>query len=433
MKVKITGDSAQSIAESVRELTKQGVLNTGDSLPSVRQLAEDLGVNRNTVSAAYQRLAKAGIAITQGRLGTRICHDQKAGEQEGVNHGPLFDLADGSPRLTWLPDLNQVAQATTLNQYVYGEATILPSLHDYIQQWFRQDCDREFALTLCNGAIDSLERLMSAHLIPGDTVAVEDPCYISSANAIRLAGLQVMGIEIDEQGMRPDALADALANGAKAVLVTPRAHNPTGVCLSSERAKQLRDILSGYPNVLVMEDDHFSLIATRPYHSIIPDNCEHWALFRSVSKGFGPDLRMAFVAADHTTVNRINTRLAPGMSWVSRVLQSMVMTCLTTPEFQHQREAAIESCTHARNLLIAALNQYGFNLSDQIEGLNVWVPVKQDCQAAAYALSRKGWLVRPGQAFDIHQKSQAVRVSIQKINEEIAQRFAKDVSTIIDF
>ena len=109
MKVKISGHSAQEIFESVRELTKSGDLQTGDSLPPVRELAQQLGVNRNTVSSAYQRLSKAGIAITQGRLGTRICTDLKPGEQEGATKTELFDLADGSPSKAWLPDLNDVA------------------------------------------------------------------------------------------------------------------------------------------------------------------------------------------------------------------------------------------------------------------------------------------------------------------------------------
>lgn len=73
MKVNISGGSAVEIFESVRELTNKGVLNVGDSLPPVRVLADQLGVNRNTVSSAYQRLTKAGIAVTKGRLGTSIC------------------------------------------------------------------------------------------------------------------------------------------------------------------------------------------------------------------------------------------------------------------------------------------------------------------------------------------------------------------------
>lgn len=431
MKVNISGRSAQGIFESIRELTSNGQLVAGDALPPVRELAEQLGVNRNTVSAAYQRLATAGIAVTQGRLGTRISQKPNAGEQEGVTDTALFDLADGSPRREWLPDLNDVASHTQLNQFLYGEATILPQIIDYATSWFAGTCPKDFAITLCNGAIDTLERMMLAHLVPGDKVVVEDPCYISSANAIRLAGMGVVGAMVDEFGMRPEALQSALEKGAKAVLITPRAHNPTGASLSSERAAELRAVLSKYPSVLVLEDDHFSLLATTEYYSVIPDSSYHWAVFRSVSKGLGPDLRLAFVAADKESVKRITTRLAPGMSWVSRVLQSFVYTCLTKSVFQHHLSDAKDQCAHARTMLIDALAEQDIPVAKTSDGLNVWVAVGKDCQATTFALSRKGWLVRPGSSFDIENLSQAIRVSVQNLDENSARRFAQDVAEII--
>ncbi|BDX08629.1 aminotransferase class I/II-fold pyridoxal phosphate-dependent enzyme [Planctobacterium marinum] len=431
MKVKISGDSAQSIFESVRELSHKGELKSGDSLPSVRELAEQLGVNRNTVSAAYQRLTQAGIAITQGRLGTRICQTPDAGEQEGKSDTALFDLADGSPSRDWLPNLNDVARLSTINQYLYGEATILEQLQDYAHSWFAGSCPADFAITLCNGAIDTLERLLSAHLVPGDKVVVEDPCYISSANAIRLAGMQVMGAAVDDQGMRPDTLQEKLQQGARAVLFTPRAHNPTGVCISEERAAALKAVLKDYPGVLVMEDDHFALMAATPHHSVIPNTSNHWAVFRSVSKGLGPDLRMAFVAADPESIKRINTRLAPGMSWVSRVLQSLVMTCLTHEQFTSFLQSSKQQCAQRRETLLNALAEHNIQTGAIKDGLNVWVPLGRDCQSITYELARKGWLVRPGHSFDIAAKSNALRVSIQHIDEQSARGFARDLAAIL--
>lgn len=438
MKVNISGDSALTIFESVRSLTQQGRLQPGDALPSVRELAEQLQVNRNTVSAAYQRLVKAGIAITQGRLGTRICPASEPGEQEGVSDTALFDLADGSPRKDWLPDLNQVAAQTPLQQYSYGEATFLPAFETLARRAFAPDCPADFALALSNGAIDALERLLAAHLVPGDKVVVEDPCYISSSNAIRLAGMQVVAAAVDECGMQADSLRSALEKGAGAVLITPRAHNPTGACLSLQRAQELQAVLADYPNVLVMLDDHFSLLAYSFYHSVIPKTTRHWALFRSVSKGFGPDLRVAVLAADPQTVERINSRLAPGMSWVSRVLQSLVHRCLVSDTVAQQLAAAKVNCAQRRQALILALKDVGIDVTYSEDGLNVWVPLQRgrgysaaDSQTVAYELSKKGWLVRPGRSFDIQQTSQALRVSVQKVDTDIAQRFAADLSAIL--
>ena len=68
---------------------------------AVRDLAVALGVNRNTVSMAYQRLSAAGIAVTQGRLGTFIRKQPDPGEQEGLLLGsPLADLGSGKVKRT---------------------------------------------------------------------------------------------------------------------------------------------------------------------------------------------------------------------------------------------------------------------------------------------------------------------------------------------
>ncbi|WP_346993296.1 aminotransferase class I/II-fold pyridoxal phosphate-dependent enzyme [Alteromonas gracilis] len=365
-------------------------------------------------------------------MGTRICEDISAGEQEGSTRTLLFDLADGSPRKSWLPDLNSVASQTPLNQYLYGEDTILPDINRYAQSWFDGNCPHDFAVTLCNGAIDTLERMIAAYLVPGDKFVVEDPCYISSANAIRLAGMQVIGAAVDDEGMMPDALQRALEKGAKAVLITPRAHNPTGVSITAKRAKQLQDVLRQFPDVVVLEDDHFSLLATTEHNSIIPASTRNWAIFRSVSKGLGPDLRMAFVAADKESVKRINTRLAPGMSWVSRVLQALVYTCLTNDTFKKQLVDAKALCKQQRDSLISALSKEGVRFTHAIDGLNVWIPVNTDSKAVAFSLSQKGWLVRPGSSFDVDNVSHAIRVSIQKIEPDTASRFAKDIAVVIN-
>ena len=432
MRVNISGNSALEIFESVRDLTNKGQLNEGDSLPPVRELAEQLGVNRNTVSSAYQRLTKAGIAITKGRLGTSICQVTEAGEQEGVSNTTLFDLADGSPCREWLPNLSRVASQSEFNQYLYGEATILPEIYQYGRNWFAASCASEFDVTLCNGAIDTLERLVSTHLIPGDKVVVEDPCYISSANALRLAGMHIIGAAVDEQGMTSQALKAGLKQGAKAVLITPRAHNPTGVSISAARAKELKAILANHPSVLIMEDDHFSLLAHTEHHSVVPQNTTHWAIFRSVSKGLGPDLRMAFVAADKESIKRISSRLAPGMSWVSRILQSFVYTCLTTQEFQQHLAMAKQHCAEHRAVLLNALTEQGLEVNTRIDGLNVWLPTKKDSKTAANEFSQKGWLVRPSDSFSIDHRSQAIRISVQNLAPETAKQFALDAALIIN-
>lgn len=96
-------------------------------------------------------------------------------------------------------------------------------------------------INLASGAVDALERLLCALLLPGDSVAIEDPCFLSSINMLRYAGFSPSPVPVDGEGMQPEALEEALRNGARAVIITPRAHNPTGCSSAIPRPGNTRN------------------------------------------------------------------------------------------------------------------------------------------------------------------------------------------------
>ena len=94
---RITGRTAADIAESIRSLRDRDALVPGDALPPVRALAEELGVNRNTVVAAYGQLGRAGIVESQGRAGTRIAGIAPVAQEGYAAQATLRDIASGNP------------------------------------------------------------------------------------------------------------------------------------------------------------------------------------------------------------------------------------------------------------------------------------------------------------------------------------------------
>ena len=157
----------------------------GQALPPVRELAAELDINRNTVAAAYKRLAAAGIALTQGRLGTVIRDPYGAGEQEGaLPDTPLTDLASGNPRREWLPDMAQ-AFATRSYRPRLWRADGQRGPGDLRARLAGAGLSGAFEINVTHGAVDAIERLLVSHLVPGDKVAVENPCF--SAASIRCA------------------------------------------------------------------------------------------------------------------------------------------------------------------------------------------------------------------------------------------------------
>lgn len=428
----ISGSTAIEIADCIRALVQDGRYHPGQALPPVRELAETLGVNRNTVAAAYQRLTKAGIAVAQGRLGTTIRAPHSAGEQEGLSADtPLVDVAHGNPNADWLPDLSQLLAGRPFKPFVYGEDTILPELRDWGRAWFAPDCPANWELELTNGAVDAIERLAAAHLVAGDKVAVEDPAFLGTINALRISGMQALGVAIDDEGMRPQALRQALEQGARAVLLTPRANNPTGCSLGKRRADELKRVLADYPQLLVIVDDHFALLADTPYHSVVPASTARWALVRSVSKALGPDLRLAFVACDADTAARLRIRLAPGMTWVSHILQGLVAGCLGSEQVRRQVESARAAYAARREQLYQALRAHDIALCRPSGGLNVWIPVARDARDVAYAMAKKGWLVRLGSAYDVQAASQAIRITVSHLRDGQAEQLARDLKSCL--
>jgi DNA-binding transcriptional MocR family regulator len=181
-------------------------------------------------------------------------------------------------------------------------------------------------------------------------------------------------------------------------VVTTRAQNPTGAAVSAARATELRQLLTDHADVLLIEDDHCAGIAGAPLHALA-GTTQHWAFVRSAAKAYGPDLRLALLAGDRRTVDRVHGRLRLGPGWVSHLLQDLAVGLWrddAATRLVHKAEAGY---TRNRNLLNAALADRGVT-SHGRSGLNVWIPVPDETVAITRLLSA-GWAAAPGTRFRI--------------------------------
>ncbi len=260
---------------------------------------------------------------------------------------------------------------------------------------------------MVGGAMDGIERVLGAHLRPGDRVAVEDPGYTAVLDLVRAMGLEPVGVRIDERGMLPDRLGATLSSGAAALILTPRAQNPTGAALDAERAGELGAALDAYPDLAVVEDDHAGPVAGTPYRTVTAGRLR-WAVIRSVSKSLGPDLRLAVLAADPVTLTRVEGRQRLGTGWVSGVLQQLVADLWADPAVTRQLAEVAATYTQRREALVAALAMHEIAATGR-SGLNVWVPVAEEAPVSA-GLFQAGWAVQPGHPYRLATPP-AVRIS----------------------
>ncbi|GLJ78928.1 aminotransferase class I/II-fold pyridoxal phosphate-dependent enzyme [Microbacterium imperiale] len=429
----ITGHTAGEIADSVRMLLERGMLRADDALPPVRALADELGVNRNTVVAAYRLLAQAGIVVARGRGGTRIADVAPIAAEGVAADTVLRDVGSGNPDPTRIPDPTPLLPGVTGRPVLYGEPVIDRGLAVWARDWFAADADAagdgtDAHLTITGGAVDAVERLLAQALTRDDAVALEDPCFLASIHTVRLAGYRALPVPVDAEGMTVAGLEAALEAGARAVVVTPRAQNPTGASLSAERAAALRRVLAPHPYVLVIEDDHFSLLSTQPYRSIIGPGHRRWARVRSVSKFLGPDMCLAVTASDPTTAERMSLRLGSGTTWVSHLLQRLTHA-LVTDDAAAATIAAAGAHYAARNAAFAERLSIGGLPCTAGDGLSLWIEVPGPARAVADALMRRGWLARTGDEFRLtaDEPSRHLRLTVHDLDDDEADALSRDL------
>src|SRR5699024_9428733 len=243
-----------------------------------------------------------------------------------------------------------------------------------------------------------VERLLAQALLRDDAVALEDPCFLASIHLSRLGGYRAVPVPVDAEGMTVDGLRRALDQGARAVVSTPRAQNPTGASLRTGRAALLREVLADLAYVLVIQDDYYSYLSRRPFHSIIGPEHRRWALIRSVSKFAGPDMCLAVTASDPETAARLAMRLSPGTTWVSHLLQRLTRAVMTDADALALIERAGGHYA-ARNAAFAErLSAEGLPARAG-DGLSLWVSVPAPARDIAERLMRRGWLARTGDEF----------------------------------
>jgi DNA-binding transcriptional MocR family regulator len=411
----ITGSSAAEIVRSVEDGVRAGALASGDRLPTVRVLADELSLSRTTVAAAYQVLRQRGLLNTNGRRGTVVAHRPPVARRHVGAPIPdgVRNLGDGNPAPDLLPDLNPLLDKLRVDAPVlYGQEAHDPELFEQARAALEADGISAEHLAVASGGLDAMERVLVSQLSPGARVAVEDPGYPSVLDLVAALGLTAVPVLIDESGPRPDALRQALASGVAAVILTPRAQNPTGAALDLERRGELEEILKGFPDALLIQDDHAPLVAGVDLCPLGTDR-RRWAHIRGVAKSLAPDLRVAVLAGDEVTVGRVEGRQALGTGWVSHILQRLTALAWADPAVRGGQEQAARVYTERRQALVHALDERGIAAWGR-SGFNVWVPVREELQVVQ-RMSAMGYGVAGGEPFR-SRSGLAVRVTVSTLD-----------------
>ncbi|MGI5285208.1 aminotransferase class I/II-fold pyridoxal phosphate-dependent enzyme [Nonomuraea polychroma] len=425
------GGTASEIAAGVEAAVSEGRLAPGASLPPVREMAALAQVSPNTAAAAYRLLRERGIVETAGRRGTRVRPRPASTAREDIRiEAPpgVRDLSKGNPDPALLPPLHEAlaaaARAHQERPAMYGtdddeELLALAGAR------LRADGVPAAPLAISSGTLDAVERVLNAYLRPGDAIAVEDPGWSALLDLVAALGLRPVPMRLDDDGPLPDELVKALRAGARAVVITARAQNPTGAAVTAERAAALRAELAAHPGVLLVEDDHGDGFVDVPLHPLAGAT-SRWILVRSTAKAFGPDLRLALITGDPVTLDRLRGRQRLAQGWVSHLLQRAVAHLWRHEEVDTAAVAA--SYAERRDGLVAALAARGV-VAHGRTGLNVWVPVPDEAAAISHLLAR-GWAAAPG-ARNRVATPPALRLTVSPLRPEDIPALADDLAAAV--
>jgi DNA-binding transcriptional MocR family regulator len=336
------------------------------------------------------------------------------------------DLASGNPDPQLLPSLADALASVDPEHKLYGGPSKLARLVEHAEADFAADGVRG-DVAVVGGALDGIERLLQAHVLPGDRVVVEDPSWPRIADLVHALGLQLEPVRVDGRGLVPDELERALERGAGAVIATPRGQNPTGAAVDGERGEQLREVLGRHPAVLVVEDDYAAAVAGAPYEPLHAES-ERWAVVRSLSKVVGPDLRIALVAGDALTISRLEGRQLLGPGWISHLLQQTAAQLLASASTRKLLARTERTYAERRAALVDALAERGI-AGHGDSGLGVWVPLTEEA-ATVQLLLERGWAVSPGERYRFRAPP-GIRITTTALEPSDAEELASALAELV--
>ena len=424
----IVGRSAGTIAESIERGIDSGALPADEPLPTIRALANRLGVSPTTVNAAYAQLRSRGRIGGNRRGGSRVVPRAAYPTAAATAiRADVRNLVIANPDPALLPPIRPYVDQSLKEGRLYGAALVHPRLLAAARKRFEADGVDPEHVAIVAGSLDAISGALLTNLVAGDLVALEDPTYPPFRELCSMLGLRAIPMRVDAAGVVPADVAKAVRAGAKAMIVVARAQNPTGAAFDERRAKELVAVLRDARNTLVIEDDYLGLLFdSQP--AFLAGKVPRWLLVRSVGKALAPDLRVALATADALTAGRLEHRQRLSSGWVSWLMQGTVAAMLGDPAIDRRLKSAGRTYRTRRSALVTELRSHGVDVLDG-SGFTVWIPVPDETSVVR-ALDTAGWAVDGGTRYRF-EAGPGIRVVTTTLGAPEAQRFAATLAGVL--
>lgn len=424
----------------LRQQIETGVLAPGARLPATRQLAKDLGLSRITVQNAYLDLESEALITTLEGSGTFVrvpLHPEQYEQGPSPTDSPHWQqpfLSEPQSQTRSMPPRNKdlisftgvgaaeefpiahfsKAFKTVTNYmgeqaYQYGafDGGYLP-LRETIGQILASQGIRARPehILVCSGSQQALALICQVLLKPGDTVLAAQPTYNLALDLFKMLDLEVVGVPLDAEGMQVAELEGLIRQHQPRLIYTiPNFQNPTGICLSAERRRQLIDIVDRQQIPLVEDDfvgdlrfEGRSLPAVKAL-----DPGGRVLYVGTFSKMLMPGLRMGYLVAEGPVFHRLVQMKTVTDLTSSPIMQRTLHEFVTVGRYQIHLRRSKKLYRKRRDAVLNALTEHlpQAEVIPPQGGLFVWLKLNEGINTRELlpAARRAGVEYAPGDQF----------------------------------
>jgi 2-aminoadipate transaminase len=422
----------RQVFQQLKDSISTGKLPKGARLPATRELAGLLGLNRTTISAAYELLESEGLISGQVGRGSFVTGGAERDPQgldwrgllaPGVSHPPLpqspastetisFSASRPSELLFPMDEFRKSCEEVTGGAEI---ASILqlgsPGGYGPLRQYLIADARRhglmgpgdDLIITSgCQQALDLLQRVL---VRAGDKIAVEDPVYPGVKNLFLCAGAQVVGVRMGLDGIDLEDLDRTLSEQRpKLLVVTPNFQNPTGATMPPQARKALLQMVRAAGVALIENDTYGEL---RYEGTEIPAvKSEDTILLRSFSKIAFPGLRVGWAIGPQAVIARMTEAKQLSDLHSDQLSQAVLLRFAESGRLEAHRQHTLEAGAEKLKAVLSACERClpaGSSFTRPQGGMNLWVRLPEPLDAGELLMraQRENVTYLPGRYFTV--------------------------------
>jgi 2-aminoadipate transaminase len=395
----------RQLYERIALKIRNGELAPGERLPATRELAGLLGLNRTTVSAAYEILESEGMIAGQVGRGSFVT-GPAALAPAGIAWANMFERSSAAAPSNTGAAAEVISFATSRPsremfplddfrascQSVVERADLAdilqlgsPSGYEPLRRYLLEEARRRGLahegddLLIANGCQQALDLIGRVLLRPGDAVAVEDPVYPGLKNLLLALGARLVGIPVTHDGLDVSQLERVLeSERPRFIVVTPNFQNPTGATMPRPARSALVEAArqSGVP---IIENDPYGDL--RYQGAPVPavkqiDERNGTVLVRSFSKVSFPGLRIGWVLGPKPLLDRLRQAKETADLHSDQLSQAVLLEFAESGRLEAHRRRVLASGAERLRTTIEACRNFlppGTRWTEPEGGMNLWV------------------------------------------------------------